>query len=149
VQHSLFSGIVILTPLYLSVVPAMIRILEILWEHTPGLAEIPVITSDTKKTFCGLIRELMPAFEQEDIVLKFLSRPVTSSEGIVSRVTLNGRRLEDLLVEVAEEQRLCEGRRCEMGTPVTFPLILMGDIQYQCVPDLIVRKVLLRASGII
>ena len=127
----------------------MTRTLEIYWEHTPDLAEVPVITSDTKKTFCELLKELMPAFEQEGIVLKFTSRPVTSEGGAQSRVTLNGRPLGDLLVEVAEEQRRCEGRRCEMSTPVTFPVLSHRDLHYQGVPDLIIRKVLLRACGVI
>ncbi len=127
----------------------MTRTLEIYWEHTPDLAEVPVITSDTKKTFCELLKELKPAFEQEGIVLKFTSRPVTSAGGEQSLVTLNGRPLGDLLVEVAEEQRYCEGRRCEMCTPVTFPVLSHRDLQYQSVPDLIIRKVFLRASGVI
>ena len=41
----------------------MIRTLEIVWEHTPELAEIPVITTDTNKTFCELLKDLRPAFE--------------------------------------------------------------------------------------
>lgn len=127
----------------------MTRTLEIEWEHTPDLPEIPVITSDTKKPFCGLLRELRPAFEQEDIVLKFTSRLVTGTEGVQSRVTLNGRSLWDLIVEISEEQRLCDGRRCEMRAPIRFPTIVRKDIEFQCVPDLVIRKVLLRACGII
>lgn len=127
----------------------MTRTLEIEWEHTPDLPEIPVITSDTKKTFCGLLRELRPAFEQEDIVLKVTTRPVTGTEGVQSRVTLNGWPLWDLIMEISEEQRLCDGRRCEMRTPIRFPTIVYGNIQFQCVPDLVLRKVLLRACGII
>jgi hypothetical protein len=127
----------------------MTRTLEIFWEHTPDLAEVQVIKSDTKKSFCELMNELMPAFEQEGIVLKFTSGPITSEARAQSQLTLNGRSLGDLLVEVAEEQRCCEGRRCEMGRPITFTVIPHGDIQYQQVPDLIIRKVFLRASGII
>jgi len=123
--------------------------LEICWEHTPYLPEVPVITPDTKKTFCVLLKELKAAFEQEGIILKFTSRPITCAADGETQLTLNGRSFGDLLVEVAEEQRHCEGRRCEMGNPITFPTITHGDIQYQCIPDLIVRKVLLRASGII
>jgi hypothetical protein len=127
----------------------MIRTLEIEWEHSPDLDEVPVITSDTKKTFCGLLRELRPAFEREGIILRFASMPITGPAGRQCRVTLNGRLLGDLIMEVAEEQRLCEGRRCEMNIPVSFPDILMGNIQYRSVPDLILRKVFLRACGII
>jgi len=127
----------------------MTRTLEIEWAHTPDLPEVPVITSDTKKSFCGLLRELRPAFEQENIVLKFTSRLGTGREGLQSRVTLNGRSLWDLIVEIAEEQRQCDGRRCEMRTPIRFPTIVRGDIQFQCVPDLVLRKVFLRACSII
>jgi hypothetical protein len=127
----------------------MIRTLEIVWEHTPDLSEIPVITTDTNKTFCELLKDLRTAFEKEGILLTFTSRPVTGAVGAQSRVILNGRALEDLLVEVAAEQRHCEGRRCEMNTPITFPVVSHGDNTYQGVPDLIIRKVLLRASGII
>ena len=127
----------------------MIRTLEIVWEHTPDLAEIPVMTTDTNKTFCELLKDLRPAFEKEGILLTFTSRPVTGAVGTQSRVILNGSALEDLLVEVAAEQRHCEGRRCEMNTPITFSVISHGDNPYQGVPDLIIRKALLRASGII
>lgn len=126
----------------------MIRTLKIFWEHTPDLSEIPVITSDTKKTFCELLMDLRPAFGQEGIVLEFISIPITGAAEAQSKVTLNGRSIEDLLVEIGEEQRNCEGRRCEMNSPIIFPVISRGDIQYKCVPDLIIRKVLIRASGI-
>jgi hypothetical protein len=127
----------------------MIRTLEIVWEHSPELTEIPVITTDTNKTFCELLKDLGPAFETEGILLMFTSRLLTRGMGGQNRVSLNGRELEDLLIEVAAEQRHCEGRRCEMSTPVTFPVISHGNTQYQGVPDLIIRKVFLRASGII
>jgi hypothetical protein len=127
----------------------MIRTLEIVWEHSPELTEIPVVTTDTNKTFCELLKDLGPVFEMEGILLRFTSRPLTSGLGGQNRVSLNGRALEDLLIEVAAEQRHCEGRRCEMDTPVTFPVISHGNNQYQGVPDLIIRKVFLRASGII
>lgn len=127
----------------------MIRTLTIEWEHTPDLAEVPVITSDTKKTFCGLLMELRPAFEREGIILNFSSMPITGPVGGQCRVTLNGRSLGDLIREVAGEQRLCEGRRCEINIPVSFPDILIGKIPYRGVPDLILRKVFLRACGII
>jgi hypothetical protein len=127
----------------------MIRPLEISWEHRPGLTEIPVITSDTKKTFCELLKELKPAFEHEYIILKFSSKEVPGETGQESKVILNRRSLEELLTEVAGEQRQCEGRRCEMGKPLTFPFVLKGDIQYLSVPDLIIRKIFLRAVGII
>jgi hypothetical protein len=127
----------------------MIKTLEIIWEHTPDMEEVPVITSNTKKTFCILIKELRPAFEKEDIVLKFISRPITDPDRMQSRLTLNGRSLWDIIMEVAGEQRLCEGRRCEMNTPVRYPLVVVRDIQYQSVPDLVLRKVFLRACGLI
>ena len=127
----------------------MIRPLEISWEHGHGLTEVPVITSDTKKTFCELLKELAPAFEQEGIVLKFLSEESPDSPERSSRVTLNGRALEDLLVEVAGEQRQCEGRRCEMDKPLIFPFVLQNEVQYISVPELIIRKIFLRAVGII
>lgn len=127
----------------------MTRTLEIVWEHSPDLTEIPVITTDTNKTFCELLKDLGPAFETEGILLRFTSLPSSNAMGGQNRVSLNGRALEDLLIEVAEEQRHCEGRRCEMSTPVTFPVISHGNNQYQGVPDLIIRKVFLRASGII
>ncbi|MEI6841276.1 MAG: hypothetical protein WCK53_08420 [Methanomicrobiales archaeon] len=127
----------------------MNKTLTIFWEHTPDLSEIPLITSDTNKTFCELLKSLRPALEQEGIILRFTSRSVTGAVNAQSQVTLNGRSLGDLLIEVAEEQRRCEGRRCEMATPITFPILPHGNIPYQRVPDLIIRKVLLRASGII
>jgi hypothetical protein len=127
----------------------MIKTLEIIWEHTPDLEEVPVMTSDTNKTFCGLIRELRPAFNQEEIVLKFISRPVTSTGEIQNKLILNGRPVWDIIMEITGEQRLCDGRRCEMSTPVRYPLVVVRGIQYQTVPDLVLRKVFLRACGII
>lgn len=113
------------------------------------MSEVPVITSDTGKTFCELIRELRQAFETEGIVLKFTSSVITNPTETQGMVTLNRRRLEDLLLEIAKEQRQCEGRRCEMVVPITFPVVIKGKILYQKVPDLILRKVFLRAAGVI
>ena len=86
-------------------------------------------------------RGLAPAFEREGIVLKFLSKETPGAAERSSRITVNGRSVEDLLREVGEEQRQCEGRRCEMGRPLTFPFVLRGDFQYLSVPELIIRKI--------
>ncbi len=122
--------------------------LRIVWEHTPDMSEIPIITSDTKKTFCELLKDLQPALEQEGITLEFFARTITGTEETQSHVILNGRPLGDLLVEIGEEQRQCEGRRCEMRRNIIFPFVPRGKIFYQEVPDLIIRKALLRTSGI-
>jgi len=127
----------------------MIRSLEIVWKHDPCLTEVPVITSDTKKTFCELLKELKPAFKQEDILLNFSSELVPGDPEEGRRITLNGKALEDILLEVAGEQRQCDGRRCEMNKQLVFPFVSRGDIQYLSVPDLIIRKTFLRAVGII
>lgn len=116
----------------------MVRPLEIFWEHTADMDEIPVIT-DTGKTFCALLKELIPAFHQEDILLHFTASVINEGES-QSRVTLNGRSLTALITEVAEEQRRCEGRGCEMSKPVSFPVVLFGAVPYMQVPDLVTQE---------
>jgi hypothetical protein len=122
--------------------------LEIIWEHSPDQKDILFLASDTGKTFCELLSELKPAFVEEDIILKF-SQALVTDQGIhPNRVTLNGRPLDEILREVAEEQRRCEGRRYEMNLPINFPAVSRGSLTYTVVPELLLRKVFIRAAGI-
>jgi hypothetical protein len=127
----------------------MPKSLKIIWEHTPDQKDIPFITSDTKKTFFELLSELKQAFVAEDIILEF-SEVVTPDKGNhPNRVTLNGRLLDEILREVADEQRSCEGKRYEMNLPISFPAVIRNSSTYTAVPELLLRKVFIRAAGII
>ncbi len=127
----------------------MVVTLDLVWEHRGGQDDLPYIASDTGKGLSQLLQELGPAFEKEGISLSFHDSVLSGDTGGEPRLLVNGRSFDDVLLEVAGEQRLCEGRRWEMGLPVILPTVLLHDVPYTSVPELLLRKALLRAAGII
>jgi hypothetical protein len=123
--------------------------LDMEWEHHGGQDDLPYIASDTGKGLSQLLQELGPAFKQEGIALSFHDSVLLPGSREKPRLRVNGRLFDDILLEVAGEQRQCEGRRWEMGLPVSFATVLLHNVPYTSVPELLLRKALLRASGII
>ncbi|HVP95196.1 MAG TPA: DUF2703 domain-containing protein [Methanoregulaceae archaeon] len=127
----------------------MVVNVDILWEHYGYQNDLPYIASDTGKVLSQLLKDLVPALEQEGIALSFRDVVLEPGSPVKPRVLMNGRLFDDVLVEVAGEQRQCEGRRWEMGLPVSFPTVSVNNMSYTSVPELLFRKALLRAAGII
>jgi hypothetical protein len=127
----------------------MVVNLDMLWEHYRDQANLPYIASDTGKLLSQLLKDLIPAFEKEGITLSFHERVLEPGSQVKPGLLVNGRLFRDVLLEVAGEQRECEGRRWEMGLPISFPTVSIQDVPYTSVPDLLLRKALLRAAGII
>ena len=123
--------------------------LDILWEHYRDERDLPYIASDTGKVLSQLLKDLRPAFEQECITFSFRESVIEPGSQAKPRLLVNGRLFDDLLLEVAGEQRQCEGRRWEMSQPVSFSRVSVNNAIYTSVPELLFRKALLRAAGII
>ncbi len=127
----------------------MVVNLDILWEHYRVDGDLPFISSDTGKVLSQLLEELRPAFEQECIALSFRESVIEPGSQSKPRLLINGHLFDDVLLEVAEEQRRCEGRRWEMSLPISFPKVSVNNRFYTSAPELLFRKALLRAAGII
>ena len=123
--------------------------LDILWKRHRDQKDLPYITSDTGKVLSELLQELGPALEKEGIALSFHENIIDDLSPVKPGLMMNGRSFDDLLHDVAGEQRRCEGRRWEMSLPVTFPNVNIDNESYFSVPELLIRKALLRATGII
>jgi hypothetical protein len=127
----------------------MVVNLDIEWEHYRDQADLPYVASDTGKGLSQLLKDLMPAFEKEGITLSLRDLVLEPGSGAEPKLLVNGRLFGDVLLEVAGEQRECEGRRWEMSLPISFPTVSLHDTGYTSVPELLLRKALLRAAGII
>jgi hypothetical protein len=127
----------------------MVVNLDMLWEHYRDQADLPYIASDTGKLLSQLLKDLVPAFEKEGITLSLHDRVLEPGSQVKPGLMINGRLFGDVLLEVAGDQRECEGRRWEMGLPISFPTLSLHNVPYTSVPELLLRKVLLRAAGII
>lgn len=130
-------------------VAMMVVKLEMVWEHQGGQDDLPYIASDTGKVLSQLLQELGPAFEKEGITLSFHDSVLEPGSPVKQTLTVNGRSFDDVLLEVAGEQRQCEGRRWEMCLPISFQVVFLHNAPYTSVPELLLRKALLRAAGII
>jgi hypothetical protein len=126
----------------------MVVNLDMLWEHYCDQADLPYIASDTGKSLSQLLKDLVPAFEKEGITLSLRDRVLEPGSRATPDLLVNGRLFGDVLLEVAGEQRECEGRRWEMGLPISFPSVSLNNVPYTSVPELLLRKTLLRAAGI-
>ena len=127
----------------------MVVNLDMLWEHYRDQADLPYIASDTGKLLSQLLKDLVPAFEKEGITLSLHDRVLEPGSQEKPGLLINGRLFGDVLLEVAGEQRECEGRRWEMSLPISFPAVSLYNVPYTSVPELLLRKALLRAAGII
>jgi len=130
-------------------VAMMVVTLDMVWKHYGGQDDLPYITADSGKGLSQLLHELGPAFEREGIAPSFHDSVLDPDSGEKPGLLVNGRSFDDVLLEVAGEQRQCEGRRWEMSLPVSFPTVSVHNIPYTSVPELLLRKALLRAAGII
>jgi len=130
-------------------VTRMVVTLDLVWEHYGGQDDLPYIASDSGKGLSQLLHELGPAFLREGITLSIHDLVLDPDSGKRPGLLANGRSFDDVLIEVAGEQRQCEGRRWEMSLPVSFPTVSLHNIPYTSVPELLLRKALLRAAGVI
>lgn len=84
-----------------------------LWKHSGDQAEPCLFCTDTRKSFTGLLEELLPAFREEGIELVFEDETVSPGKGMkVNAVELNGISLSLLLSRAAEGEEYCHASKC-------------------------------------
>lgn len=91
----------------------MERTLTVIWKHSIDQAEPCLICTDTRKSFMGLLKELLPVFRQEGIEFTFQEETVPPGKGSkVNAVELNGISLYLLLSRAAEGEEYCHASKC-------------------------------------
>jgi hypothetical protein len=91
----------------------MDRVLEVTWRHTPGQTEPCLSCSDTKKSFSELLEELIPAFQEDGISIRFKEDLLEGTgEQAESQVLLNGIPISSLLSHAAAGEEYCHASKC-------------------------------------
>lgn len=124
----------------------MERKLIVLWKHSGDQAEPCLSCTDTRKSFMGLLEELLPAFREEGIEFTFQEETVPPGKGIkVNTVDLNGTSLYLLLSQAAEGEEYCHASKC-MPIRNLYRLIPGPDgILCGEAPEILFRKAILLA----
>jgi hypothetical protein len=124
----------------------MKRTLSVIWRHT-GDQEKPCLTcSDTGRTFSDLLELLIPAFDEEGIVLNFHEEPVPGDAELPENIVLlNGIPIGYLLSHAARGEEYCHASRCRPPEHIhrRFP----GATGVMCdeAPEILFRKAILLA----
>jgi hypothetical protein len=124
----------------------MERKLIVLWKHSGDQAEPCLSCTDTRKSFMGLLEELLPAFREEGIEFTFQEERVPAGKGTkVNTVDLNGTSLYLLLSQAAEGEEYCHASKC-MPIRNLYRLIPDPDgILCGEAPEILFRKAILLA----
>lgn len=124
----------------------MERKLIVHWKHSGDQAEPCLSCTDTRKSFMGLLEELLPAFREEGIEFTFQEEKVPPGKGIkVNTVDLNGTSLYLLLSQAAEGEEYCHASKC-MPIRNLYRLIPGPDgILCGEAPEILFRKAILIA----
>jgi uncharacterized protein YqgV (UPF0045/DUF77 family) len=81
------------------------RVLELVWRHPPGAQQPPLVAADTGRSVQEVVEEIRPALEQAGV-----SVSIREEEGGEDAVTVNGARLDEVLVRVKEGHDYCHAR---------------------------------------
>jgi uncharacterized protein YqgV (UPF0045/DUF77 family) len=81
------------------------RVLELVWRHPPGARQPPLVAADTGRSVQEVVEEIRPALEQAGV-----SVSIREEEGGEDAVTVNGARLDEVLVRVKEGHDYCHAR---------------------------------------
>jgi len=124
----------------------MERTLTVLWKHSGDQAEPCLSCTDTRKSFMGLLEELLPAFRAEGIEFTFQEETVPPGKGTkVNAIELNGTSIYLLLSQAAEGEEYCHASRC-MPIRNLFRQIPGSDgILCGEAPEILFRKAILIA----
>lgn len=124
----------------------MERTLTVLWKHSGDQAEPCLFCTDTRKSFMGLLEELLPAFREEGIELVFEDETVSPGNGMkVNTVELNGTSIYLLLSRAAEGEEYCHASRCMPIRNMFRQLPGSDGILCGEAPEILFRKAILLA----
>jgi hypothetical protein len=91
----------------------MDRTLTVTWRHTPDQKEPCLTCSDTNRSFSELLEELIPAFQEEGISVRFSDEPVAIEAGRAENsVLLNDIPISPLLSHAAMGEEYCHASKC-------------------------------------
>jgi hypothetical protein len=119
----------------------MDRILEVTWRHTTGQTTPCLSCSDTKRTFSELLEDLIPAFQEEGISVRFKEELLEGSgDHAESLVLLNGIPISSLLSHAAIGEEYCHASKCMPVQHIHRHYPGPGGIQCDEAPEILFRK---------
>ena len=119
----------------------MEKILEITWRHTPDQAKPCLQCSDTKKNFSELLQDLLPAFREEMISVRFRDELVDpGGQASESQVILNGIPISFLLSHAAQGEAFCHASKWMPPPHIHRHYAGPGGISCDEAPEIIFRK---------
>jgi hypothetical protein len=123
---------------------AMERVLEVTWRHSPGQDEPCLTCSDTKRSFSELLEDLIPAFREEGISVRFSEELMGGGGGAAeSMVLLNGIPISSLLSYAAIGEEYCHASKCMPAQNIHRHYPGPGGIPCDEAPEILFRKAIL------
>jgi len=118
----------------------MDTILEVTWRHTPDQVSPCLTCSDTGRNFSELLEELLPAFREEGISVRFSDEKVDPGGQPENLLLLNGIAISPLLSHAAQGEEYCQASKC--APPANFHRHYPGPGGVPCdeAPEILFRK---------
>jgi len=118
----------------------MDRILAVTWRHTPDQKEPCLTCSDTSRTFSELLEELIPAFQEEGITVRFSDETVDAGGPAENVVLLNGIPISPLLSHAAMGEEYCHASKCMPVPHIHRHYPGPGGVPCDEAPEILFRK---------
>jgi hypothetical protein len=124
----------------------MDRTLEVTWRHTPDQKEPCLKCSDTNRNFTGLLEELIPAFREEGISVRFREDAVEiEGDRSENAVLLNGIPIGPLLSHAAVGEEYCHASKCMPAPHIHRHYPGPGGVPCDEAPEILFRKAIVLA----
>lgn len=118
----------------------MDTILSVTWRHTPDQASPCVTCSDTGRTFRELLEELLPAFREEGISVRFSEERIEPGGQPENLLLLNGIAISPLLSHAAQGEEYCQASKCMPPAHLHRHYPGPGGVPCDEAPEILVRK---------
>jgi hypothetical protein len=118
----------------------MENILEVTWRHTPDQAGPCLTCTDTGRTFTELLEELLTAFREEGISVRFTDQVVPPGVPPENLLLLNGIAIGPLLSHAAQGEEYCQASKCMPPAHLHRHYTGPGGIPCDEAPEILVRK---------
>jgi hypothetical protein len=117
----------------------MDRILEVTWRRTADQTEPCLTCSDTNASFSKLLEDLIPAFREDGISVRFNEQVVES--GVAENlVLLNGIPISLLLSHAAQGEEYCHASKCIPAQNIHRHYPGPGGVSCDEAPEILFRK---------
>jgi hypothetical protein len=118
----------------------MDTILEVTWRHTPDQASPCLSCSDTGRNFQELLEELLPAFREEGISIRFSDEVVEPGGQPENLLLLNGIAISPLLSHAAQGEEYCQASKCAPPAHLHRHYPGPGGVPCDEAPEILFRK---------